>query len=159
MRLIHQNLNAISNSIEKFQMNVAIAKVFEIVNAISKFQIINDNDKNAIRESLYILIRVIEPMVPHLAEECWSLTGSKNSIMNEPWPMANIEYLENSEVTVVIQINGKRRGEIIVLKDTSEDDIKKEIYNIKNIKDALSGKNVIKSIYVPNKILNIVIKA
>ena len=98
-------------------------------------------------------------MVPHLAEECWSLTGSKNSIMNEPWPKANIEYLENNEVTVVIQINGKRRGEIIVLKDTSEDDIKKEIYNIKNIKDALSGKNVIKSIYVPNKILNIVIKA
>ena len=98
-------------------------------------------------------------MVPHLAEECWSFTGSKNSIMNEPWPMANIEYLENNEVTVVIQINGKRRGEIIVLKDTSEDDIKKEIYNIKNIKDALSGKNVIKSIYVPNKILNIVIKA
>ena len=159
MRLIHQNLNAISNSIEKFQMNVAIAKVFEIVNAISKFQIINDNDKNAIRESLCILIRVIEPMVPHLAEECWSFTGSKNSIMNEPWPKANIEYLENNEVTVVIQINGKRRGEIIVLKDTSEDDIKKEIYNIKNIKDALSGKNVIKSIYVPNKILNIVIKA
>ena len=61
-------------------------------------------------------------------------------------------------MTVVIQINGKRRGEIVVLKDSSENEVKKEIQNIKNIKDALSEKTIIKSIYVPNKILNIVVK-
>ena len=158
IRIIHQNLHAITQSIEKFQMNVSIAKVFEIVNAISKFQIKDEMDKEAINEALHILIRVIEPMVPHLAEECWSLIGKSGSIMDEPWPTANAEYLENKEVTVVIQINGKRRGEIVVPKDTSESEVEKEIQNIKNIKDALLGKSILKSIYVPNKILNIVVE-
>ena len=139
-------------------MNVSIARVFEIVNAMSKFEINDEKDKMAFTEALYILIRVIEPMVPHLAEECWSLTGNTNSITNEPWPKVNEKYLENKEVTVVIQINGKRRGEVIVLKDSSENEVKKEMQNIKNIKDALSEKTIIKSIYVPNKILNIVVK-
>ena len=61
-------------------------------------------------------------------------------------------------MTVVIQINGKRRGEIVVSKDTPEKEVEKEIQNIKNIKDALSGKNILKSIYVPNKILNLVVE-
>ena len=138
-------------------MNVAIARVFEIVNAISKFEIQSEKDEIAIRESLYILIRVIEPMIPHLAEECWSFTKKSGSITNEPWPKTNFKYLENKEVKIVIQINGKRRGEVIVARDSSENEIKKEMQNIKNINDALTGKNIIRSIYVPNKILNIVI--
>ena len=158
IKTIHQNLHAITQSIEKFQMNVSIARVFEIVNAISKFEINNEKDKTAIKEALHILIRVIEPMVPHLAEECWSLTGKKSSIANEPWPKVNTKYLENKEVTVVIQINGKRRGEVVVSKDATENEVKKEMQNIQNIKDALLEKNILKSIYVPNKILNIVVK-
>ena len=158
MKVVHENLNAITQNIEKFQMNVAIAKVFEMVNAISKFEIENDKDRQAIIESLHILFRVIEPMVPHLAEECWSLTSKKGSLVSEPWPKVNKKYLENKEVTVVIQINGKRRGEVVVIKDASENEVKEEIQNIKNIKDALSGRNVLKLIYVPNKIMNIVIE-
>ena len=97
-------------------------------------------------------------MVPHLAEECWSLVGKSGSIMDEPWPTINTKYLENKEVTVVIQINGKRRGEVVVAKDAPEKEVEKEIQNIKNIKEALSEKNILKSIYVPNKILNIVVE-
>ena len=70
----------------------------------------------------------------------------------------DIKYLENDDATVVIQINGKRRGEVVVSKNALENDIYNEIQNIKNIKDALSGKNILKSIYVPNRVLNIVIK-
>ncbi len=158
MKVVHGNLNAITQSIEKFQMNVAIAKVFEMVNAISKFKVQSEKDKQAIKESLYILFRVIEPMVPHLAEECWSLTGKTDSLIGEPWPEVNDKYLENKEVTVVIQINGKRRGEVVVLKDSSESEVQKEMQNIKNIKNAISGRNVLKLIYVPNKIMNIVIE-
>ena len=158
MKLIHKNLNTITQSIEKFQMNVSIAKVFEIVNAISKFNVNSKEDEHAISECLLILIRVIEPMIPHLAEECWSSVGGQSSLTNEPWPEINNKYLEDDEATVVIQINGKRRGEVVVSKGASEEDIYNEIQNIKNIKDALSGKNILKSIYVPNKILNIVIE-
>ena len=158
IRLIHQNLDQITKSIERFQMNVAIAKVFEMVNAISKFEITNKHDVASIKKSLEILVRVIEPMVPHLAEECWSLLNNKKSLSEEPWPKVNLSYLTKDEVNVVIQINGKRRGEAIVSKNASEEDVWNEIKNIKNINDALHKKNIIKSIYVPNRILNLVIE-
>ena len=66
--------------------------------------------------ALKTLIRVIEPMVPHLAEECWALTKTNRSIIYEPWPVINHSFLEKNEVTVVVQINGKRRAEISVEK-------------------------------------------
>ena len=96
-------------------------------------------------------------MVPHLAEECWALTKTNRSIIYEPWPVINHSFLEKNEVTVVIQINGKRRAEISVEKDKTEEQIFEKIKDIKNISDALNNKNILKSIYVPNKILNIVI--
>ncbi len=157
IKVFHQNLHSITNSLENFQMNVAIAKVFEMVNAISKFNIADQGDKLALGECLRILLRVIEPMVPHLAEECWSLTGGQNSLSEQAWPKVNEKYLESSDVTVVIQINGKRRGELSVEKDCSEKEIYSRLTNIKNINDALVGKNILKSIYVKNRILNIVI--
>ncbi len=159
MKLVHQNLQSITASIEKFQMNVAIAKVFELVNAISKFEILKKNDEYAVSQSLRILIRIIEPMVPHLAEECWKQTNSNNSLLSEPWPKVNKLYLINDEVTVVVQINGKRRGEVLVKKDSSEEDVYDALKKVANINNAINGKNILKSIYVRNRILNIVLKS
>ena len=159
MKLVHQNLQSITASIEKFQMNVAIAKVFELVNAISKFEILKKNDEYAVAQSLRILIRIIEPMVPHLAEECWKQTKSTNSLLSEPWPKVNELYLINDEVTVVVQINGKRRGEVMVKKDSSEEDVYDALKKVANINNAINGKNILKSIYVQNRILNIVLKS
>ncbi len=159
MKLVHQNLQSITASIEKFQMNVAIAKVFELVNAISKFEILKKNDEYAVSQSLKILIRIIEPMVPHLAEECWKQTKSTNSLLSEPWPKVNELYLINDEVTVVVQINGKRRGEVLVKKDSPEEDVYNALKKVANINNAISGKNILKSIYVQNRILNIVLES
>ena len=159
MKLVHQNLQSITASIEKFQMNVAIAKVFELVNAISKFEILKKNDEYAVSQSLKILIRIIEPMVPHLAEECWKQTKSTNSLLSEPWPKVNELYLINDEVTVVVQINGKRRGEVLVKKDSPEEDVYDALKKVANINNAISGKNILKSIYVQNRILNIVLES
>ena len=97
-------------------------------------------------------------MVPHLAEECWAFVGSNKSICNQPWPQANKAYLVDDNATVVIQINGKRRGEVIMPLGALENEVFEKIENIKNIKDTLNDKVIVKSIYVPNKILNIVIK-
>ena len=98
-------------------------------------------------------------MIPHLAEELWALGKKSGSIINEPWPKVDPSFMEKSEVIVVIQINGKRRAEINIAKDSSKEDVFDKIKNIQNINDALSEKNIIKSIYVPNKILNIVVKS
>ena len=157
MFLSYQSLDAITKGIEKFQMNVAIAKTYELVNGLTKYKIKEKNDEVALSHVLKILIRVIEPMVPHLAEECWTFTQSGHSIISEPWPAVDQSFLEKNDVIVVIQINGKRRAEINIEKNTSEDEIYKKIKEIKNIKDALEKNNILKSIYVPNKILNIVL--
>ncbi len=76
-RKVHNNLSQVTTSIEKFQMNVSVAKIYEIVNHLSKFDSKQPEDKPVIKESLEILIRIIEPMTPHLAEECWSIIGKK----------------------------------------------------------------------------------
>tara|TARA_A100001015_G_scaffold58409_1_gene64338 strand:- start:1055 stop:3301 length:2247 start_codon:yes stop_codon:yes gene_type:complete len=159
MYLINQNLAAITKGIEKFQMNVAIAKIYEVVNGLAKFQVKERNDDIVLCHTLKILIRIIEPMVPHLAEECWALINTKQSITFEPWPDVNLAYIEKNNVTIVIQINGKRRAEINTEKDMPEEMIMNKIRSIKNINDALSDKNILKSIYVPNKVLNIVLKS
>ena len=159
MYLINQNLAAITKGIEKFQMNVAIAKIYEVVNGLAKFQVKERNDDIVLCHTLKILIRIIEPMVPHLAEECWSLINTNQSITFEPWPDVNLAYIEKNNVTIVIQINGKRRAEINTEKDMPEEMIMNKIRSIKNINDALSDKNILKSIYVPNKVLNIVLKS
>ena len=154
---IHQNLDEVTKSIEKFQMNVAVAKIYEMVNHISKYKSLNTDCKTAIRDSLNILIRIIEPMTPHLAEECWSMMKNKSSLNEEPWPIVNQEFLVKSEINIVIQINGKRRGEIKIATDAKEAEVLDKIYTIKNIADMLNNKIIKKSIFVPNKIINIVI--
>ncbi|MDC3154993.1 leucine--tRNA ligase [Pelagibacteraceae bacterium] len=154
---IHEQLDEITRSIEKFQMNVAVAKIYEMVNLISKFKCDQEEKEGVLRESLIILIRVIEPMIPHLAEECWELTYNKKALMDEPWPKVKKELLVKENVVVVIQVNGKRRGEVMVKKDADENAVTDKINEIQNIKDLLEEKNIKKTIFVPNKILNIVL--
>ena len=154
---IHEQLDVITRSIEKFQMNVAVAKIYEMVNLISKFKCDQEEKEEALRESLVILIRVIEPMIPHLAEECWELTYNKKALIDEPWPRVKKELLVKENVVVVIQVNGKRRGEVTIKKDADENAVTEKINEVQNIKDLLEEKNIKKTIFVPNKILNIVL--
>tara|TARA_B100000941_G_scaffold272968_1_gene232899 strand:- start:367 stop:912 length:546 start_codon:yes stop_codon:yes gene_type:complete len=154
---VHQNLNEVTNSIDKFQMNVGVAKIYEIVNVISKFELKNEGCKKAMADSLTILIRIIEPMMPHLAEECWSLMNNKTALNKEPWPEAIKDYLIQTVATVVVQINGKRRGEVKIAVDTNEKEVMSEVYKIKNVSDIIENKEVKKIIFVPNKIVNLVI--
>ena len=154
LKNLHQNLNEITKSIEKFQMNVAVAKIYEIVNHLSK---VKNTNHIAFKEAIETLIRVIEPMIPHLAEECWNLIGNKSVLSEIPWPEVNPVYLIEEFYTVVIQINGKRRGEISVQQGASEEEVMREIMELKNVSEALKDKVIKKSIYVPNKILNLVV--
>ena len=150
---VHKCLKDITDSIEKFQMNVSVAKIYEIVNHLSK----GSDDKAAIKQGLEILIRVIEPMMPHLAEECWSMMMKKNVLSEEPWPEVNEEYTVKSSSTIVIQINGKRRGELNTKIGITENEVMEEIMNIKNISETLKDKEIKKVIFVKDKIINLVI--
>ena len=153
----HQSLDAVTKSIENFQMNVGVAKIYELINHISKFKVFDENDKKALKDTLIILMRRIEPMVPHLAEECWYLCGNSNSLSLEPWPDVDEKYLVKETVKVVIQVNGKRRAEIETKIEASEEEVMKEVKNIKSVNDQIQNSVIVKKIFVPNKILNIVI--
>jgi leucyl-tRNA synthetase len=154
----HQSLDAVTNSIEKFQMNVGVAKIYELINHISKFQPTQSSEKHALKISLKILIRIIEPMVPHLAEECWNLCGNTNSLTSEPWPKTDKKFIVREKATIVIQVNGKRRAEIETNLGATEAEVIEKIKNIKNVSEHVEDSKIIKRIYVPNKILNIVIE-
>ena len=138
-------------------MNVGIAKIYELINHISKFKVFDENDKQALKSSLIILIRIIEPMVPHLAEECWNLSGNSKSLTSEPWPDVDQKYLVRETVKVVIQVNGKRRAEVETKVEASEEEVMKEVENIKSVNEQIQNSVIVKKIFVPNKILNIVI--
>ncbi len=157
LSIVHQNLEEITISIEKFQMNVAVAKIYEVVNLISKFELKDDSCKKALVESLNILIRIIEPMLPHLAEECWSMMNKRTDLQKEPWPQTIDNYLIKTDTTIVIQINGKRRGELKVATDLNEEEVMDEVYKIKNVSDTIYNKEIKKVIFIPNKIVNLVV--
>ena len=153
----HQSLDAVTKSIENFQMNVGVAKIYELINHISKFKVFVENDKSALKASLKILIRIIEPMVPHLAEECWNLCGNSKSLTLEPWPDVEEKYLIKDTVKIVIQVNGKRRAEVETKVEASEEEVMKEVEKIKSVNEQIQDSVIVKKIFVPNKILNIVI--
>tara|TARA_B100001057_G_scaffold68898_1_gene62677 strand:- start:4470 stop:7016 length:2547 start_codon:yes stop_codon:yes gene_type:complete len=150
---IHKCLKDITQSIEKFQMNVSVAKIYEIVNHLSK----SEKDRAATKQGLEILIRIIEPMMPHLAEECWSMINKKTVLSEVPWPKVNEDYTMQSSVTIVVQVNGKRRGELIANVGISENEVMNEILSIKNISEMIENKEIKKVIFVQDKIINLVI--
>ena len=96
-------------------------------------------------------------MVPHLAEGCWSLCGNNSSLTTEPWPVIDQQYLMEETAIIVIQINGKRRAEVETKIGTTEEELMEEIKNIKNVNEQVTNSTIVKKIFVPNKILNIVI--
>jgi len=156
-REVHVSLSQVTTSIEKFQMNVSVAKIYEMVNHLSKFNTEKSEDKSVLKESLEILIRIIEPMTPHLAEECWKIIGKTSELSTQPWPIVKENLLVKDNTIIIIQINGKKRGELSITIDSKEEDVVKESMKIKNIADILEGKKIVKQIFVPNKILNLVI--
>ena len=154
---IHANLDEVTKSIEKFQMNVSIAKIYEIANSIGKFNPQNKNESAVLKESLEILIRIIEPMMPHLAEECWLITGHQESIVFQPWPKAEKKLLVKDLATIIIQVNGKKRGEISITLNADEKEVFNKAKQISNVSDLIKNKSILRKIFVPNKILNLVV--
>jgi leucyl-tRNA synthetase len=110
----------------------------------------------ALRESLEILIKLFNPMMPHLAEELWSALGHKTMLVHEPWPVADETLLTEDSVTIGVQINGKLRGSITLAPTAPEEEAKQRALEQDNVKKALEGLTLRKFIYVPGKIVNMV---
>ena len=155
----HQTLAKITDDIKRrHSFNTAIAAMMELTNMLSKFKQ-TDGQSMALRlESLDIILRALSPITPHLCHHLWQQLGHQTAIINEPWPEVDNKALEQDEVQIIVQVNGKLRAKLMLSADTDKAQVEVQALADKNVVKFTSGKTIIKVIVVPNKLVNIVIK-
>ena len=150
-QLMHKTIKIVSDDLCKMKFNTSISRLMELVNAVSGYDSISLEFKRNIT-------LLLAPFAPHLAEELWSLLGSESSIFNESWPKYNPLKLQKDEMNIVIQVNGKVRANIALSKSLDKDEVLDQCRQIENVAKYLDGSQLIKEIYVPEKIVNFVVK-
>ena len=148
-RALHKAIKKVSDDIESFKFNTAIASLMELVNVIYQ--------SGADKEVFSKLVLLISPIAPHFSEELWHGLGNKESILNAAWPEYDSSLLVEENIAVVVQVNGKVRGTVIVNKDIAEEDLKKACQEEPAVRKWIEDKPVRKIIIVPGKLVNIVI--
>jgi len=160
-RAAHRTLQAVADDIEKLAFNRAVARLYELLNILSPaLQQCAQADpamKAALREAVEFFIIMISPMMPHLAEECYALMGAKKLVAQATWPDYDASLIVDEEVTLPVQINGKKRGQITVRRDACIQDIEKMVPALDFVQTALAGKSCKKIIVVPGRIVNVVV--
>ena len=160
----HGALDKVSGGIERLHFNVCLAHIREFTNALAE-TLATVSDKGgqpaadlafATREAAVILVQLIAPMMPHLAEECWQVLGQTGLISEADWPQIERDLLVEDSVTLVVQVNGKKRGEVIVAKAAPNAEIEAAVLALDAVNTALGGKPVRKVIIVPMRIVNVV---
>jgi leucyl-tRNA synthetase len=161
-RKTHQTIRKVTRDIDnRFHFNTAISAVMELVNALYQVPRPAKDDLTAlavIRETVNALLLLLAPTVPHFSEELWEMMGNKVSAAASSWPEYDPTVATEEEITIVIQINGKVRGRISVPIDEEAESIKALARADEKIVKMMEGKTVLKEIYVPRKLLNIVVR-
>ncbi len=149
----HKAIHDVTMGVESFGFNAAIARMYAFTNTLSKSRAGADTKRFAART----LAQLMSPMTPHLSEELWQMLGGAGLIANAPWPQADEALLVEDTVTLPIQINGKRRGEIEVAKDLPKEEVEKIALAHEAVVRALDGGQPKKLIVVPGRIVNVVV--
>ncbi|MEZ5770785.1 MAG: class I tRNA ligase family protein [Defluviimonas denitrificans] len=150
---MHRAIADVTQGIEGFAFNKAVAKLYEFTNTFAK----SNASQDARRQAMRTLAQLMSPMVPHLAEDIWAMTGGEGLVAKAPWPKADEAMLAEDNVTLPIQINGKRRAEISVPKDMPPAEVEKIVLADEAVVKALAGAAPKKLIVVPGRIVNVVI--
>ena len=153
LRALHKTIEDVTSGLESFGFNAAIAKLYGFTATLGK----SKAGYAAQQEAIITLAQLMAPMTPHLAEAIWAHQGGQGLIAHAPWPKADPALLAEDEVTLPIQINGKRRDEITVAKDMSKDELEALVLQNKAVVKALDGATPRKLIIVPGRIVNVVI--
>ncbi|MFQ3675147.1 MAG: leucine--tRNA ligase [Endomicrobiia bacterium] len=149
-------LKNITYDMEKdFQFNTVIAKVMELTNILYLYKNLGDSVSKEIVKNMVIILSVF---IPHIAEELWEKFGEKYSVRAQPWPRYDPNFVEDVEIEIPVQINGKLRGKIVVEQGIEDSKLKEKILNDKKIMSVIQNNEIIKWIIIPNKLVNIVIR-
>jgi len=154
---LNLTIQRVSENIEGFNFNKAVANIYELLNSIQKHTANNSASKEDLEEGLSKLALVLQPFVPHISEEIWSYIGGSGLAINQKWPKSR-KIPEKTSNKIVIQINGKIKDLLLVDGEKTQEDIVKIAKNTEKISKNLNKKEIIKVIYIANKVLNFVIK-
>jgi leucyl-tRNA synthetase len=160
-RTCHHAIKAVTHDLQQFQFNTAISRIMELVNVMYLYiQDLKPAEQNAsiLNETLEKCILLISPFAPHLGEELWRKTGHAASVFNAQWPVWIEEKLKTDTVTLAVQINGKLRGQVEVPSSADDETIKKKAMADARIQRHLEGVQVVKTIFIRNKLINLVVK-
>jgi len=147
-RLLHQTIRKVTEDIEAMRFNTAISAMMVLSNELMKLDQVP-------AEALEVLAKLLHPFAPHLAEEAWQMLGHEPSIQSQPWPTYDPSLCEEDEIEVPVQVNGKVRARIMLPKDATQDQALAAAQEA--LATQLEGKTLRKTIWVPNKILNLIL--
>lgn len=157
-RVTHVSIGSIGKDIENFHFNASVAQTYKFSNAIAAFKSDgSDGDRFALYEAVKSIILLTSPMMPHLAEEMWTLIGGEGLVSDAAWPEVQEELTQQSSVTVVVQVQGKLRDKLEVEMDMDKEALEKLALSSEKVQSFIGDKDIRKIIVVPNKIVNIVV--
>lgn len=151
LRAAHKTTKRVTEDIETMHFNTAIAAMIEFVNDLYK-------EKQVSHEIAERLALLIAPFAPHLGEELWAVLGNDDSLTYAPWPQVDEDLLVAKQITIAVQVMGRTRGTIDIAPDMAEDEVIELAKNVENVARQLEGKSIIKTIYVPGRIVNLIAK-
>ncbi|MBU6339324.1 MAG: class I tRNA ligase family protein [Rickettsiales bacterium] len=156
VKLTHKTIAAVKEEFDKMGFNRAIAKIREFSNALEKFEVKDNLDKEVMHFALQNLVILFSPIMPHLAEELWTRLGNKSLVVNAEFPAFDEKLIVDNVVSVALQVSGKLRGVVEMAKGLSKEEMEKIAFENENVKKFTEGKEIKKVIVVPDKLVNIV---
>jgi len=157
-RITHQTIQKVTEDLEKIRFNTMIAALMEFTNYLSRVKELGTVSLTGWKEAINTLLLLLAPTAPHLVEELWQQIGNDYSIHNQSWPRWNEELAKDEEITLVVQVNGKLRDRITVPASISETEAKQLALDSQRVKAYIEGKKIVRTIYVPGKLVNLVVK-
>ncbi|MBL8638351.1 MAG: leucine--tRNA ligase [Alphaproteobacteria bacterium] len=153
----HQTIDLIGRDIDAFHMNKVVARLREFTNLLEEFSPESPADTKVLREATEFLVRGFNPVIPHVTEELWAELGHTTYLVHTPWPKVNEAFLQEDSVTIAVQINGKLRATITIPRDCESRAVEEMVLANDDVKKALDGRVIQKTIVVPNRIVNVVV--
>jgi leucyl-tRNA synthetase len=149
-KVLHKTIKKVTEDIENFSFNTSISSMMILLNEMEKAESISKKD-------FKMFLQILAPFAPHITEDLWCKLGEKKSIHKSKWPKWDINKIKEDSIKMAVQVNGKVRAEIMISEEMTEEDIKKIALNDKNVLMWTSGKEIKRFIYVPRRIINIVV--
>ncbi len=156
-RLAHKTIKAVSEDLEKFHFNRAVARIRELTNALSEANTEDAASRFVLREAIEVVVQLLQPMVPHLAEELWQQLGHETLLVDTMWPEPIEALLVETDITIAVQVNGKLRATVLLPVDAGSAVAEAAALAVPNVQAAMNGKPARKIIIVPNRIINVVV--